>query len=60
MTGWIAGLIVAVVYAAVAGVLALQGKRKLKAGAPPVPEQSVASAKADIASTKQHVKEGRR
>jgi Putative Actinobacterial Holin-X, holin superfamily III len=60
MTGWLAGLIVAIVYGAVAGVLALQGKSKVKAGAPPVPEQSVQSVKADIESTKQHVKEGRR
>jgi hypothetical protein len=60
MTGWLAGLVVAVAYAVVAGVLALQGKSKVKAGAPPVPEQSVASVKADIESTKQHVKEGRR
>jgi hypothetical protein len=36
------------------------GKSKVKAGTPPVPEQSVASVKADIQSTKQHVKEGRR
>ena len=41
------------------GRLALQGKSKVKAGAPPMPEQSTASVKADIESTKQHVKEGR-
>jgi hypothetical protein len=60
MTGWLAGLVVAVAYGAIAGVLALQGKNKVQAGAPPVPEQSVASVKADIESTKQHLKEGRR
>jgi hypothetical protein len=60
MTGWLAGLIVAVVYGAIAGVLALQGKRNVQAGTPPVPEQSVQSVKADLQSTKQHVREGRR
>jgi hypothetical protein len=60
MTGRLAGLIVAVVYGAIAGGLALQGKSKVKAGTPPVPEQAVRSVKADLESTKQHVKEGRR
>jgi hypothetical protein len=60
MTGWLAGLIVAVAYGAIAGVLALQGKSKVKAGTPPVPEQAVRSVKADLQSTKEHVKEGRR
>jgi uncharacterized membrane protein YqjE len=59
MTGWLAALIVAVVYAAIAGGLALQGKRRVKAGAPPMPEQTVQSVKADVQSTKDHVKEGR-
>jgi hypothetical protein len=60
MTGWLAGAIVAVVYGAIAGILALVGKSKVKAGIPPVPEKSVQSVKADIQSTKQHVKEGHR
>src|ERR1700735_1185488 len=60
MTGWIAGLIGAVGYGAVAAGVALQDKNKVKAGTPPVPEQAVQSVKADLQSTKQHVKEGRR
>src|ERR1700733_9993888 len=60
VSGWVAGLIVAVAYGAIAGVLALQGKTKVKAGTPPLPEQSVQSVKADLQSTKQHVREGRR
>jgi uncharacterized membrane protein YqjE len=60
VAGWLAGLIVAVVYGAIAGVLALQGKSKVNAGTPPVPEQAVQSVKDDLQSTKQHVKEGRR
>lgn len=46
ITGWLAGLIVAVIYGAIAGGLALQGKRKVKARAPPVPEQAVQSVNA--------------
>lgn len=60
MTGWLAALIVATVYGAIAGVLALIGRRKVKAATPPMPEQTVQSVKADVESTKQHAKEGRR
>ena len=59
MTGWLAALIVATVYGAIAGVLALSGKRKVKAATPPMPEQTLQSVKADVESTKQHAKEGR-
>jgi hypothetical protein len=59
-TGWLAAVIVAVVYGAVAGGLALQGNSKVRAGTPPMPEQTMQSAKADVQSTKDHVKEGRR
>ena len=59
MDGWLAALIVAVVYGAVAGVLALIGKNKVKEGAPPVPEQTVESVKEDVQWTKQRAKEGR-
>jgi uncharacterized membrane protein YqjE len=59
MTGWLAALIVATVYGAIAGVLALRGKSKVKAATPPMPEQTVQSVKADVESTKQHAKEGR-
>ena len=60
MTGWLAGAIVAVVYGSIAAVLALQGKTRVQAGTPPIPEHSVQSVKDDLQSTKQHVKEGRR
>lgn len=59
MTGWLAALIVATVYGAIAGVLALRGKSKVKAATPPMPEQTVQSVNADVESTKQHAKEGR-
>jgi len=60
MDGWLAALIVAVVYGAIAGVLALAGKNKVKEGVPPVPEQTVESVKEDVQWTKQRMKEGRR
>jgi hypothetical protein len=56
---WLAALIVAVVYLALAGVLALVGRSKVQAAAPPVPEQTVESIKEDVESTKEKAKEGR-
>lgn len=58
--GWLAALIVAAVYGAIAGVLALQGKTKVQQGVPPVPEQTVESVKEDVELTKQRAREGRR
>ncbi len=59
VTGWLAALIVAVVYAAVAGVLALSGKSKVKQAVPPVPEQATESVKEDVQWTKTRAKQGR-
>jgi hypothetical protein len=56
---WLAALIVAVVYGAIAGVLALQGKSKVKAAGPPVPEQAIDSAKEDVAWVKTRAKTAR-
>jgi len=47
MATWLAALIVTVVYAAIAGVLALRGKDKVQEAAPPVPEQTVETLKED-------------
>ena len=47
MAGWLAALIVAVVYGAIAGVLALQGRHRLKDAGPPVPEQTIETVKED-------------
>ncbi|MGZ4175538.1 MAG: phage holin family protein [Solirubrobacteraceae bacterium] len=60
MTGWLAALIVAVVYGAVAGVLALTGKSRVEQGVPPTPEQTVQTVKEDVAVAREAVKEGRR
>lgn len=59
MEAWLAALIVAVVYALVAGTLALVGRSKVRAAAPPVPEQATESIKEDIRQTKEKAKEGR-
>jgi hypothetical protein len=59
MEGWLAALIVAVAYLLVAGAMALVGRSRVQAGAPPVPEQAMESVKEDIEETKQKAKEGR-
>lgn len=59
MEGWLAALIVAVVYALVAGGLALVGRSKVQAAAPPVPERTAESVREDIRQTKEKAKEGR-
>jgi putative superfamily III holin-X len=59
LDAWLAALIVTVAYAAIAGVLALQGKNKLKDAAPPVPEQAVDSTKEDVAWVKTQAKSAR-
>ncbi len=45
---WAAALIVAAVYAAIAGVLALTGKNKVQEATPPMPEQTVETIKEDV------------
>jgi uncharacterized membrane protein YqjE len=58
MTGWLAALVVAVVLFAVAGVLALSGKRQLQRATPPAPEAAIESVQTDIEEVKQRA--GRR
>jgi hypothetical protein len=47
MALWVAALIVTVVWAAIAGVLALQGRNKIKEATPPAP-QTVETVKEDV------------
>ena len=56
---WLAALIVAVVYSAVAGVLALRGKKQVQDAAPPVPEQALESTKEDVEWAKTRAKSSR-
>src|SRR4051794_22173362 len=60
VAGWVAALIVTVVYGVIAGVLALTGKTKVQKATPPVPEQARDSVRRDIEETKAHARAGRR
>jgi len=59
MEAWLAALIVTVLYAAIAGVAALLGKRKVDEGTPPVPERAIDTTKADIEHVRESAKEAR-
>jgi uncharacterized membrane protein YqjE len=56
---WLAAVVVAVVLFAIAGILALVGKRHAQRAVPPAPEQTVASLKEDVRFTKEHVQDAR-
>src|SRR5690242_7083918 len=60
VAAWLAALIVVVVLAAVAGVLAVQGKSKVAQAIPPVPEQATESVKEDVQWAKTRAQAGRR
>jgi uncharacterized membrane protein YqjE len=51
--GWLAALIVAVVLFAVAGVLALTGKKQVEQATPPKPEAAIESVQTDIDKVKE-------
>ena len=53
LPAWLAALIVAVVLFAIAGVLALVGKKDGPKGSPPVPTEAISSVKTDIATVKE-------
>ena len=57
---WVAALIVGVIYAAIAGILALQGRNKVREAVPPVPEQTVDSVKEDVQWAKTRTQSARR
>jgi uncharacterized membrane protein YqjE len=57
---WLAALIVGAAYAALAGILALTGKKKVEQATPPVPEQAIESTKEDVEWTKQRAQAARR
>jgi hypothetical protein len=52
MSVWLAALIVGVVLLAVAGVLALVGRKQIQHAQPPVPEQAVEGLKQDVEAVK--------
>ncbi len=59
MVTWLAALIVAVVYFAIAGIAALMGKKKVAQATPLAPQQAIDTTKADVELTKARVKEAR-
>ena len=60
MASWLAALIVAVVLAAVAAVLALQGRDRVQRATPPVPEQTVDTVKEDLEWAKTQARSAKR
>ena len=59
MDTWVAAVIVAVVYFAIAGIAALLGRSRVKRATPLAPQQAIDTTKADVAVTKARVKEAR-
>jgi MFS family permease len=59
ITAWLSALIIAVVLAAIAGVLALQGKSKVQQATPPVPEEATKSVKEDVQWAKTKAQQAR-
>jgi uncharacterized membrane protein YqjE len=57
---WLAALIVGAVWAAVAGVLALQGRNKVQGATPPAPEQAIESTKEDVQWAKTQARSAKR
>ena len=57
---WVAALIVTLIYGAVAAVLALSGRERVKEGMPPAPEQTVETVKEDVQWAKSRAKSARR
>jgi uncharacterized membrane protein YqjE len=60
MEFWLAALIVAAAYAAIAAVLAVTGKRRVKKAGPPIPEQAKDSVKEDMEWARTQARSGRR
>jgi uncharacterized membrane protein YqjE len=60
MNGWVAALIVAVVYAVAAAILALVGRDRVQESMPPAPEETVESVKEDVQWAKTRAKSARR
>jgi uncharacterized membrane protein YqjE len=59
MDAWLAALIVAVVLGAVAALLGMRGRDRVRAATPPVPEQTVETVKEDMEWAKTRTPSGR-
>ena len=60
MSTQLASLLVSLVWFAIAGVLALQGKNKVQEAVPPVPEQATESVKEDVQWAKTRAQSARK
>jgi hypothetical protein len=60
MAAWLAALVVTVVFVAIAGALALTGKKRIQKAGPPIPEEAIASVKQTMQSVKEEAKWGLR
>jgi uncharacterized membrane protein YqjE len=52
LDGWLAGLIVTAVVFAIAGVLAVTGKKQIEQATPPAPEQAIETTKQSVETVK--------
>jgi uncharacterized membrane protein YqjE len=55
MAAWLAALVVTVVFVAIAGALALAGKKRIEKAGPPIPEEAIESVKQTIETVKEEV-----
>jgi|SRR3712207_1184133 Flp pilus assembly protein TadB len=55
---WLAATIVGVVLLAIAGILAMSGRKQVKKASPTVPTEAVDNVKADVATVQAAVREG--
>ena len=60
VTGWLAALIVAVIYGLLAAGLALFGRSQISRAVPPVPEQATENVKEDVQWTKTRAQQARK
>jgi hypothetical protein len=59
MPTWLAALIVALVYAALAAALVIAGRGRIREAAPPAPEQTIETVKEDVQWAKTRARSGR-
>ena len=56
VAAWLAAVIVGVVLLAIAGLLALTGKKEVSAATPPLPQEAISGLKSDVDTLKEHAK----
>ena len=55
---WLAALVVTVVYSAIAGVMALIGRRKVEEATPPTPDRAFENTRRDVEEIKENTRKG--